>query len=210
MNNEQYLTTENIEFAKNLAHLLGRSILADNNEKSIEMCDLEQESFLGLYEASQRYDKALGIEFRTLAFIWCRKFILRAVRKFGTPLSVPCNYESEDVKLLHFDVSGEEISTLDAADEGTLEDRLLYQMAIAEEAENEAAENRRELVKRALSRLSHQERKALICLFGLNTHKPLNEKKAAGVLGVTPSRVTQIKQHALRKVEKNLPILLSR
>ena len=198
--NDSLLNKENIEFANQLAWKFGRSVLGDLHEKSITMDDLRQESFLGLYEAAQRFDPTLGVEFTSLAYIWCRKFVLRAVRKYGTPLSVPDNYEG-GAELLHLDATIGVIS--DGADnDGLLEDRLLYQMAMEDEAERDAEEVRKERVKQALAGLSPKERKALTCIFGLNGQdEELSGQETALVLGVVPGRVTQIKERALRKLE---------
>lgn len=200
--NDSLLNKENIEFANHMAWKFGRSIMGDLHEKSITMDDLRQESFLGLYEAAQRYDPALGVEFTSLAYIWCRKFVLRAVRKYGSPLSVSDNYDG-GAELLHFDATIDVVAGTSVGhdDDGTLEDRLLYQMALHDEAEHEAEEKRLELMERALTGLSPKERKALVCIFGLDQDKPLSGQETASALGVVPGRVSQIKERALRKLE---------
>lgn len=200
--NDSLLNKENIEFANHMAWKFGRSIMGDLHEKSITMDDLRQESFLGLYEAAQRYDPALGVEFTSLAYIWCRKFVLRAVRKYGSPLSVSDNYDG-GAELLHFDATIDVVAGTSVGhdDDGTLEDRLLYQMALHDEAEHEAEEKRLELMERALAGLSPKERKALVCIFGLDQDEPLNGQETASALGVVPGRVSQIKERALRKLE---------
>ncbi len=198
--NDSLLNKENIEFANQLAWKFGRSIMGDLHEKSITMDDLRQESFLGLYEAAQRFDPTLGVEFTSLAYIWCRKFVLRAVRKYGTPLSVPDNYEG-GAELLHLDVTIDVLSD-GTDDDGSLEDRLLYKMAMEDEAERDAEEVRKERVEHALAGLSPKERKALCCIFGLDGQDgELSGQETAQVLGVVPGRVTQIKERALRKLE---------
>lgn len=201
--NNSLLNKENIEFANQLARKFGRSVLGDLHEKSITMDDLCQESFLGLYEAAQRFDPALGVEFTSLAYIWCRKFVLRAVRKYGTPLSVPDNYEG-GAELLHLDATIDVVASPYAwhDDDGTLEDRLLCQMALADEAEQDAVEERQACVERALAGLSPKERKALTCIFGLDGQdEELSGQATAQALGIVPGRVTQIKERALRKLE---------
>ncbi len=200
--NYSLLNKENVDFANHLAWKFGRSIMGDLHEKSITMDDLRQESFLGLYEAAQRYDPALGVEFTSLAYIWCRKFVLRAVRKYGSPLSVPDNYDGS-AELLHLDATIDVVAGVLVGhdDEGTLKDRLLYQMALHDEAEREAEENRQELVERALAGLTPKERKALVYIFGLDQDEPLSGQQTALALGVVPGRVSQIKERALRKLE---------
>lgn len=200
---ENLLSQENISFADTLAYKFGRSILGDLHEKSITMDDLRQESFLGLYEAAQRYDESLGVEFTSLAYIWCRKFVLRAVRKYGSPLTVPDNFEGE-VELLHFDLTADDAAVSTSADDdGSLEDRILYQMALAEEREREAEEERKEIVERALQGLTDKERRAIACLFALSVEE-LSGQETAAALGVVPGRVSQIKERALRKLERAL------
>lgn len=87
---------ENIEYASQLAWKFGWTILGSQHEKSITMDDLRQESFLGLWEAGRHYNPAQGLDFHSLAYIWCRKFVLHAIRKFSTQLTIPDNFDGDD------------------------------------------------------------------------------------------------------------------
>lgn len=219
-NDQQCLVCENLEWAEQLAWRFGRSIMGDKHEKSITMDDLKQEAVCGLMEAAMRWRptpqpcishdcesplKGEGEEtaatFQTYAFIWIRKFVLRAVRKFGTPLSVPCNFEG-GVELLHLDVMMEDVASGYASgdDDGSPADRLMYEVAVAEDAERDEQEGRKALVERMLEGLSAKERKALECLFALDGVE-MSGKETAEVLGVVPGRVSQLKERALRKLE---------
>lgn len=201
--NKSLLNKENIELANQLAWKFGRSVLGDLHEKCVTMDDLRQESFLGLYEAAQRYDPALGVEFSSLAYIWCRKFVLRAVRKYGTPLSLPDNYEG-GAELLHLDATFDVVASPCETEEedGSVFDSVFNQLTIEEEAERAANEALQIRVEQALAGLSPKERKALTCIFGLDGQdEELNGQETAEVLGVAPGRVTQIKERALRKLE---------
>lgn len=198
------LTKENIEFANHVAWKFGRAMLSDQHEKSITMEDLQQESFLGLWEAAQRYDAALGIDFRSLAFVWCRKFVIRALHKYGTPLTVPERLE-ETVALLHLDAMScamKDPGTEDDEDDVQVVDEVLWEMIADDEAEKAADEDQQERIERALNGLSPKERKALVCLFGLGSQtEPQGREATAQQLGIAPGRVTQIKERALRKLE---------
>lgn len=195
------LIEENIEFAKALASKYGGSILRDKHEKSITIEDLQQESLLGLCEAAERYDERLGIEFTSYAYIWCRKYVLQAVHKYGTPLSVSINY-TEKIDLMHLELMlPDEDKSEETVDTGSLADGLFYQMSMREEAEREAAAEHITRVKRMLSGLAPKERKALVYLFGLGNREELNEDEVAKILGITSRRVYQIREQALRKAE---------
>jgi len=212
-NDQQGLVCENLDWAEQLAWRFGRSIMGDKHEKSITMDDLRQEAMCGLIEAAMRWSPAPqpshvkdeGEEatacFQTYAFIWIRKFVLRAVRKFGTPLSVPCNFEG-GVELLHLDVLMEDVASGYASgdDDGSPADRLMYEVAVAEDAERDVQEEREAQVDRMLEGLSAKERMALVCLFALDGEER-NGQETAEALGVAPGRVSQLKERALRKLE---------
>lgn len=174
------------------------------------MDDLKAEAVCGLMEAAMRYEPLLRegmaevASFQTYAYIWIRKFVLRAIRKFGTPLSVPCNYD-EGVELLHLDVMKDDLvnGCSSGDDNGSLADRLLYAVAAAEEAEREATQTREALVEQLLEGLTAKERKVLECLFGLDGME-MSCQETAELLGVAPGRVSQLKERALRKLEMQL------
>ncbi len=174
-------------------------MLADTHEKSIVIADLRQESFLGLYEAAQRYDDTLGMSFHSLAYIWCRKFVLHAMHKYSTPLTVPVNFNwPEELKMLHLDETMKDWD-IDAEDDGSLADRILYQMAEEEQTEREAQVALAERLERCMEGLTRKERQALIHLYGLDG-KELNGRETAALLHITPGRVAKIKERALCKM----------
>lgn len=199
--NNSLLTKENIEYAKALANKFGGTIKCDMHEKSITMDDLEQESLLGLCEAAERYDETLNIEFRTYAYIWCRKRVLEAKHKYGSPLSVSINH-AEKVDLVHLELMQSDDDKPDEiVDPGSLSDALFYQMSMREEAEREADAALMARVERMLTGLSPKERQALVYLYGLRGQTELDGPEVAKLLGITPRRVNQIREGALRKLE---------
>ena len=195
------LSKENIDFAYSLALKFGWPLMTGRQERIISMDDLRQESFLGLYEAAQHYDEAMGVDFRSFAYIWCRKYILRALRKYSTPLTVSDNF-NETIAVDHIDVSMDMVATAfaDKDDDGSPADRLFFKIAVEEEREKEAEEALRERMEKALERLTRRERRMLKDIFFENSSvKDVSQRR-----GMTTARVTQIKDRALRKLEENL------
>lgn len=195
------LSKENIDYAYSLALKFGWPLMGGRQEKIISIDDLRQESFLGLYEAARHYDEGLGVDFRSFAYIWCRKFVLRALRKYSTPLSVPDNF-SETIAVDHIDVSMDMVATAfgDSDDDGSPADRLFFRMAVEEEREREADEELCERMARALEGLSHRERYILMELF----YEGHRNDEVSQTAGMTTGRVSQIKERALRKLEERL------
>lgn len=93
--NDSLINQENIEYSNQLAWKFGWKILGNQHEKSITMDDLLQESFLGLWEAAQHYDPTQGLDFHSLAYICCHKFVIRAMYKYGTPLTMTDDNKDE-------------------------------------------------------------------------------------------------------------------
>lgn len=201
---QQRLVVENMEFAEHMARRFGGTIAHDQNEKSVTMDDLRQEAMMGLCEAAMRFDPELGVAFTTLAYIWCRKLVLKALRKYSVPLSVCDNYDGEEPTTLHFDYVADDIISTDDADEGTLADRLLYRLAEEAEREQVAAEVRRKRLLRAYSGLTRGERRAIACIYDLNPLTKQDVKRAATKLGVGYERLCEVRERLLCKMEQSL------
>lgn len=200
---QQQLVIENIEYAYQLAKMIGRDTLGERlSEQTITVEDLQQESVLGLCEAATRFDPTKGIEFCVLAQWWCRKYIYCAIRKYCTPVSVPDNFKGEYPGLMHFDLTDDIVIHAESVDDEREDDCLLYGMAMAEQREREEEEALDELVEIVLSSLTHNERRTIISTFGLDGHK-LKGTEIAMMLGVAPPRVVQIKERALQKAEQH-------
>lgn len=202
---QQQLIVENLAYAEKIANRYGSSIKADCNEKCITIDDLIQEAIIGLTEAAFRYDKALGVGFTTYAFIWCRKYVLRAVRKYGTPLSVPDNFSGNEFAIRHIDALMDDVATSysDVDDDGSPADRLFFNYAMLQMAEAEESEALRERVEYAMQGLSPKERWVLTYLYALEGEEKTNAELAAE-LGIMPARITQIKERAMRKMETRI------
>lgn len=103
LNDEQRrLAERHLPFAQHMAQHYG----AMARSKGISMDDLQQDAALGLCEAALRYDPAKGVSFRTYAYAWCYKYIMRTL--LNEPLSscgVECVADLDDV-----DISDEEAS----------------------------------------------------------------------------------------------------
>ena len=84
---QQRLVEENIPFAMNL----GKSYAAVGRLKGVPVEDLQQEACIGLCAAAKKYDARQGVKFSTYAFLWCKKYILKAI----SDETLKCEYDTE-------------------------------------------------------------------------------------------------------------------
>lgn len=94
---QKEIIMEHIPYAKNIA----RQYVGCINRRGITLLHLETESCSALCEAALRFDPEKGTDFKTYAFVWCKKFIVAYLRNWGY-------YEHEDVELVAEDVSDDE------------------------------------------------------------------------------------------------------
>ncbi len=167
---QQCLVSENIMVADKLALKFGQVLVNTHQEKSIIIDDLKQESMLGLCEAAMRYDSSKNTSFMTLAYYWCQKYVMNALRKYSQPLSVGNNFNQHV--------------------EGVFLDSQMIDV--------ETVLNR---ISDALGGLSESERLVISYLYGLDNEE-LSGKEVASIMGVTPTRVTRLKQRALHTLKK--------
>lgn len=177
---QQRLVSENIMVADKLALKFGQVLVNTHQERSIIIDDLKQESMLGLCEAAMRYDSSKNTSFMTLAYYWCQKYVMNALRKYSQPLSVGNNF-NQHVEGVFLD------SQMIDVEEDTFDS-----------TSREAVLNR---ISDALGGLSESEQLVISYLYGLDNEE-LSGKEVASVMGITPTRVTQLKQRALHKLKK--------
>jgi len=197
---QRMLVCENLDLANQMAWKFSYLLRRSRHEKSILKEDLEQEALYGLMEAAIRYDENEGVEFGVFARIYCKKHILIAIHKYGTPLSTSCNYTG-GARVWHLDATLEDVASGYAmdCDNGSPTDRILYQVATADNAETDAENERKALVGQMLDGLTQKECMALECLYGLDGQE-MNCDETATVMGVSPSRVSKLKERGLRKL----------
>lgn len=71
---QRKLVEEHVPFAMNM----GKKYYMVGTVKGVPLEDLQQEACLGLIEAARRYEPGKGVNLMTYAFMWCKKYILKA------------------------------------------------------------------------------------------------------------------------------------
>lgn len=186
---QQQLVIDNMNYAQKLACGFTRNPTL--------LPDLQQESLYGLCQAAIRYRPGSSVEFTTFAYMWCCKYIIIGMHKFGFPMVIPVEVRKM-VELLDLDLTFGDLD--DGDDDGTMADRLLFTVAEPEPECDYDKQVRNDTVKQSLRVLTPRERKAIICLFGLDCEE-CNTALAATAMRVSPSRIRDLKQTALRKLE---------
>ena len=69
----------------------------------LEFEDLEQEGFLGLIKAAQRYDAKKDARFSTYAVIWIKQAIRRSIEDAGYVIRIPVHKMDKIFKIMRFD-----------------------------------------------------------------------------------------------------------
>lgn len=165
------------------------------NSNSIDREDLFQEGNIGLIVAAKKYDfnnenKAM---FTTYAFYWINQKISRFLTQKNT------NDETSLDKPLGAEGNISMLNSL-SSDENTADDIVerLYQLQLKED-----------LNQSMFQINSLREREVISLMFGLNSTTPLSMSETGSILNITPGRVHQDKERALRKLRINaskLPI----
>jgi len=196
---QQKLVAEHTAYAEDLALALGQRLMRDMSELCIDMDDLKQESLLGLCEAAAQYRSGTHAEFRTLAYWWCRKYVLQAVRKYGVPVTVPDDFEGE-VAVVRLDLSPADREGVVATDDDDADEYpLLSQLSADSMHERERREACQHLVQMALRQLTPRQQEVLCCLYGLD-RTPMSQSDTARLLGLSSTRISQIERRALSKL----------
>ena len=97
-------------------------------DKGISQDDLQQEGFLGLCEAATRYDENVDCSFATYASYWCRKMMLRVIRRgrrTAGNLSVEQESEQESHDVLRL---GQQHRIADALKDLTAKERQVVRL----------------------------------------------------------------------------------
>ena len=183
--------------------------------------DLKQEAYYGLCLARTQFDPTQGASFKTYATFIIRRNLCSAVERYGCPMRIP-KEEREAVKFLSLDRGFDEeegdrmgFQLADAAWNGDMYSKmngslrseangswnLETRSPLLDEPDNE--EDCREVegvVKELLSILTPREQQVVELLCGLKGD-PLSTSAVGKEIQVSPARVRQIFQVALKKME---------
>ena len=175
--------------------------------------DLKQEAYYGLCLARTQFDPTQGASFKTYATFIIRRNLCSAVERYGCPMRIP-KEEREAVKFLSLDRGFNEeegdrmgFQLADAAWNGDMYSEangswdLEMRSPLLDEPDNE--EDCREVegvVKELLSILTPREQQVVELLCGLKGD-PLSTSAVGKEIQVSPARVRQIFQVALKKME---------
>lgn len=207
-------------------HLLGHL------PKFIQVDDLFQAGMLGLLEAARNYDPGKGASFTTYASIrirgamldevrkndWLPRSVYRNARMIAGAVKTVENRKGSDAKdaeiadelgvslheyqQMNRDTHVGQLSSFDDVNHGeigTIEN-------IQEPLANVQREDFYNLLMRAIDTLPERERLVLAFYYD----KDLNLKQIGSMLGLTESRVCQIRTQAMLKIQAKLPENLAR
>lgn len=184
---QQRLVEENMAFARQIASSYANC--------GVELEDLQQECYLGMCEAALRFDNEKGVKFITYARYWCMRFALMAIEAYGKPMHLS-RKAREEAQFLRIDEGFD--------DEEDSNDELLYMIYLQREWERDVDRECEERFANAFLLLTPQEQHTISCLYGLERGEELSTKKTAWRLNVNTGRVSQLKDHAIRKLERHM------
>jgi RNA polymerase sigma factor for flagellar operon FliA len=219
------LVTRHAPLVKKVAyHLAGRL------PASVQIKDLIQAGMIGLLEASRNYDASHGASFETYAGIRIRGAMLDEIRRSDwSPRSVHRKAREVAAAIHHVerragrDASGAEIAkemgvsldeyhkvlsevsghrVLSFEDAGLDESTVAAQTSgqISDPAQNLDRKHMKKLLADAIGGLPERERLVLALYFD----EELNLREIGDVLGITESRVSQIRTQALARLQARL------
>jgi RNA polymerase sigma factor (sigma-70 family) len=164
------------------------AVSAEFKDRGLPMSDLIAEGNLGLIRAALSFDPSHGFRFSGFAIWWIRQALEKALR-FGRPppVSEPPNPTSPSAlpASLPLQPAGPEPPGLGS--------NSPWASRLSPE------------IRRTLGALTEPGRTVLKLFFGLDTPKPMSLEAISRVLGVDPGRAGQIRDQALRQLQKAVP-----
>lgn len=156
---------------------------------SVELLDLIQEGNIGLIEAVDRFDPELGYQFSTFAVWWIRKMILLYLGK------------DEDKVSLDLPILGEAGEILRLGDTIIDEENTLGGQSCEKQGVRLEHEQSMQQMRERMAKLPMREKEVLIMLYGIGLKRALSPQEVARLQGVSPRRIRQIRDKALRRLK---------
>ena len=156
---------------------------------SVELLDLIQEGNIGLIEAVDRFDPELGYQFSTFAVWWIRKMILLYLGK------------DEDLMSLESPILSEEGEEVHLGDTIIDEENILGGQSCEKQGARLEHEQSMQQMRERMAKLPIREKEVLMMLYGIGLKRALTLQEIARLLNITPERVGQIRDKALRRLK---------
>jgi len=171
----------------------------------LEMDDLVQQGNIGLLRALEKFDlerrsRDREVTFVTYATYWIEHSIRRTIQNHGRTVAVPVSAPKDFYQeIVSFDAIGSQ--------QRSLEDETLFESRRhSDDAEHLiCAEENVRRVRDLMGLLSERERGIIAQLFGLGEDQnPMSTEEVAQMLGVSATRVRQLRQNAIAKLKANM------
>lgn len=176
--------------------------------QGVSVIDMVQEGNLGVLEAIDRYDESSKSRFFSYASFWIKKYINDSVATYGRIVRLPMNHEFEIFKQKK---AGEETVNLNTLrlDAPVKEDSKatigdIYLKVESNVFKDEDKSEQAVAVNLYLNKITNnRDREIVKAYFGIDREFALPGKELADEFGLTPVRVSQIVNSALKKIRNN-------
>lgn len=164
----------------------------------VSVDDLRQEGCIGLCEAAMRYNEQVDCSFAVYASYWCRKMMLLAIDRYGSPVQLPAR-ERRAIRFYRLDT--EQTPQEEEDERGA--DSTLAAACQAQEDDDLLRTAQQHRIADAVQCLSSAETLIVRQFYGIDSPR-LNLSEIASQQGVSRARASAIHCRALQKLEKAL------
>ena len=190
--------------------------------------DLVSEGCMGLMKAADRYNPLRGTKFSSYAASWIKQSMYRAAEKYGSEIRVPSwtlarirharklktegSHEASAETMSADEIDryigiGDNVRTISIYENKCDDFLILESLKNSNEKlpDFEMAMNERsELIKDSLAKLSRRESEIIKMYFGLSGGKAMTHLEIAKALGISRERVRQLQHEAIGKMRSCL------